>query len=84
VACGAAGEFLTDAHTVHAEVFVTGEVRFHDCLRAQALGIGLLLPGHYATERCGVEELARRLKADWPDLEVWPSRNERDPVHWVD
>jgi dinuclear metal center YbgI/SA1388 family protein len=84
LACGAAGEFLTDAHRVQAEVFVTGDVRFHDCLRAQALGIGLLLPGHYATERCGVEELARRLKADWPDLEVWPSRHERDPVHWVD
>jgi hypothetical protein len=43
----------------------------------------LCLPGHYATERCGVEELAGRIKEKWPDLEVWASRRERDPISWV-
>jgi dinuclear metal center YbgI/SA1388 family protein len=83
LACGAAGEFLTDAARAGADVFLTGEMRFHDYLRAQAQGVALLLPGHYATERCGALELARLLRQEWPELEVWASRRERDPVTWV-
>jgi dinuclear metal center YbgI/SA1388 family protein len=80
IACGAAGEFLSDTLRVNADVFVTGEVRFHEALTARSSGLGLILPGHYATERPGVEELAAKLAADWPNLTVWPSRAERDPL----
>jgi dinuclear metal center YbgI/SA1388 family protein len=83
VACGAAGEFLKDAATSGAEAFLTGEMRFNDCLAARSLGIGLILPGHYATERCGVEELAQHLQERWPELEVWASKREGDPVHFL-
>jgi len=47
---------------------------------ASAQGLALVLPGHYATERCGVEELATLLQRQWPDLTVWASRREQDPV----
>jgi len=83
VACGAAGEFLDDAVGAKADVFLTGEMRFHDYLRAQAAGIALILPGHYATERPAVEELAERLRAQWPGVEVTASRRETDPAAWV-
>jgi dinuclear metal center YbgI/SA1388 family protein len=83
VACGAAGEFLADAARARADVFVTGEMRFHDYLDARARGVALVLPGHYATERFGVEELALRIRGQWPELEVWASRRESDPVQWV-
>jgi dinuclear metal center YbgI/SA1388 family protein len=83
LACGAAGEFLADAARARADTFLTGEMRFHDYLRAQAEGLALILPGHYATERCGALELARMLKQEFPDLETWASRCERDPVTWV-
>jgi dinuclear metal center YbgI/SA1388 family protein len=79
IACGAGGELLPDAVRAGADVLLTGEVRFHDCLAAQAQGLALVLPGHYATERCGVEDLADRLQAEWPDALVWASRRERDP-----
>ncbi len=82
IACGAGGEFLADAVRARADVLMTGEMRFHDYLAAQAQGLALVLPGHYATERVGVEDLAVRLQAQWPDLPVWPSRRERDPVQW--
>ena len=38
-----------------------GEARFHTCLEAEAAGIGLLLPGHFASERFAVECLAEVL-----------------------
>jgi hypothetical protein len=81
--CGAGGEFLKDAIRAKAEVFLTGEMRFHDCLAAQAQGIALLLPGHYATERFGIEELAARLKDKWTELEFWASKREREPVQAI-
>lgn len=80
VACGAAGEFLPDAVERKADVFVTGEVRFHDALTARGAAIGLVLPGHYATERPAVEDLAERLASEFPGVAVWASRDERDPL----
>jgi dinuclear metal center YbgI/SA1388 family protein len=83
IVCGSGGEFLHDAVRARADVFLTGEVRFHDYLAAQERGLALVLPGHYATERFGVEALAARLREPWKDVEVWASRRERDPVTWV-
>jgi hypothetical protein len=83
IACGAAGEFLTDAVHARAEVFLTGEMRFHDWLAAEAQGIGLVLPGHYASERFAVEDLADKLRRRWPGTEVSASQRERDPVTWA-
>jgi dinuclear metal center YbgI/SA1388 family protein len=81
IVCGAGGEFLAEAVRARADALLTGELRFHDYLAAQAQGLALVLPGHYATERCGVEELAEVLKRQWADVEVWASRRERDPVN---
>jgi dinuclear metal center YbgI/SA1388 family protein len=83
IVCGAGGELLADAARACADVMLTGEVRFHDCLEVQARGLALVLAGHYATERCGVEDLAQRLQERWPELTVWSSNRERDPVQWV-
>jgi dinuclear metal center YbgI/SA1388 family protein len=83
VACGAAGELLDAAGHNGCDAMVLGEARFHTCLEAAAAGIGLLLPGHFASERFAVECLAEALAREFPDLEVWPSRRERDPLGWA-
>jgi dinuclear metal center YbgI/SA1388 family protein len=83
IVCGAGGEMLHDATRARADVFLTGEMRFHDCVSAETQGVGVLLPGHYATERIGVEELASRLQARWSELRVWPSKREKDPIEHV-
>jgi dinuclear metal center YbgI/SA1388 family protein len=83
VACGAAGEFLQAAQRAGCDAMLLGEARFHTCLEAQALGIALVLPGHFASERFAVECLARVLAQRFPKLEVWTSRSERDPIRWA-
>jgi dinuclear metal center YbgI/SA1388 family protein len=80
VACGAAGDLLKDAMKANADVFLTGELRFHEYLAAQAAGLALVLPGHYATERPGVEHLASLLQEQFPEVQIWASRCECDPV----
>lgn len=83
IACGAAGEFLSDSMRAQADVFLTGEMRFHDALTARDAGIGVILPGHYATERPAVVELAAKLAEEWLELTCWASRRERDPLRSV-
>jgi len=80
VACGAAGEFLPDAAALGCHVLVTGETRFHTCLEARALDTALIMVGHYASERPGVEQLAAALKTLWSPLKVWASQVETDPI----
>ena len=84
VACGAAGEFLEAARQTGSDAMLLGEARFHTCLEAEAWGIGLLLPGHFASERFAVEELAGMLARQFPGVHVWTSRQERDPLRWID
>ncbi len=80
VACGAAGEFLDAARQTQCDCMVIGETRFHTCLEAEAAGMALLLPGHFASERFAVECLAKILAQQYTAVEVWPSGRERDPV----
>ncbi len=83
IACGAGDDFLDDAHRAGADALLTGEARFHRALEAEALGIGLIVAGHQATERPGVEDLARRIAATFPHVDVWASRREADPLRPV-
>jgi dinuclear metal center YbgI/SA1388 family protein len=83
VACGAGDDFVKDAADAGADVLFTGEARFHRALEAEARGIGLVIAGHYATERLGVEELAGKLALAFAGLTVWSSQTETDPVRWI-
>jgi dinuclear metal center YbgI/SA1388 family protein len=83
VACGSAGEFLGPAQLAGCDVLVTGEVRFHTCLEAEAIGVGLILAGHFASERFAIEQLAEVLARQFPNLEVWASADEKDPLQWL-
>lgn len=80
IACGAAGEFLKDAHRAGCQAFLTGETRFHSCLEARDLGMAIILPGHYATERPAMEVLARRLSQQFANVIAEASHVETDPV----
>lgn len=84
IVCGAGDDFLGDAGRCRADVLLTGEARFHRALEAESAGIGLVVAGHHATERPGVEDLAIRIAAAFPALTVWPSRQEADPLRFVD
>lgn len=80
IACGAAGDYLDDARQANADLFVTGEMRFHDYLAAQSANIALLLPGHYASERFAVENLATWLTQKLPGASASASVRECDPI----
>ncbi|TWU00517.1 GTP cyclohydrolase 1 type 2 [Botrimarina colliarenosi] len=80
IACGSGGSLLELALGADCDVFLTGEMSFHDCLRCRSLGVGVVLTGHYASERFAVETLARRLAASLDGVPVAASEAETDPL----
>lgn len=66
---GSGGDFLASL-AGKADAFVTGEVRHHEWLDANARGITVIEAGHYATEVPVVDTLCRWLQDAFPTLEV--------------
>jgi dinuclear metal center YbgI/SA1388 family protein len=83
IACGSAGDLLDSAIAAGCDLFVTGEARLHTCYEAESSKIAMILAGHYASERFGVERLADVLAAQFPSVTIWASRDERDPMCWL-
>lgn len=81
IGCGSGGELLDLAGARNCDTFLSGELRFHDCLAAEALGMAVVLTGHYASERFAVERLAEILAAEFPEVACWASDQERDPLN---
>lgn len=86
IGCGAAGEFLEQAKLKNADAFLVGEAKFHQYLEASACDVAMILPGHYASERFAVEQMAQVLAAQFCEhVElplIWASRQESDPVRY--
>jgi len=82
-ACGSGGSFLAAARRRGCDALITGEATFHTALEAEAAAIGLGLLGHYWSERFAMERLAERLAHEFPEVDVWASRRERDPLQAV-
>jgi dinuclear metal center YbgI/SA1388 family protein len=82
VGCGAADQWVHEAHRKACDVLVVGEAKFHACLEAEALGLALVLPGHFSSERFAVERLVERLAHDFEQLEIWACEEESDPIHY--
>jgi dinuclear metal center YbgI/SA1388 family protein len=58
---GSGGGFMHAARSRGAEVFITGDLGYHQARDAEALGLGLIDAGHFATERPVLAPWADRL-----------------------
>ena len=84
IVCGSGGSLAEAARRAGANLLVTGEATYHQCLEAQSMGLGMLMIGHFQSERFAMAALADILKAEFPSLDVWTSCSECDPVIVVD
>ena len=63
--CGGAGaDFIDDAVRRGADVYVTGDVKYHDAQRAVEQGMHIIDAGHFGTERPVLPVLADLLRAE--------------------
>lgn len=63
---GGGGSFLAEGASAGASLVVTGDVSHHQMAQASQLGVGVIDPGHAATEAPGVARLAELVGAVVP------------------
>lgn len=59
---GAGGRMVSVASKKGADLLVTGDVRHHEALEAETLGLALIDAGHFRTEKSALRLFAERLK----------------------
>ena len=82
VACvgGAGGQEIAEAAHAGADVYVTGECKHHETLAAEALGLALIVAGHYATEHVVLPPLIDRLQQESNDVQYHLALSEKAPL----
>lgn len=81
VACvsGSGGECAQIAKAAGADAFLTGEMKHHEALAAEAAKIPCVVAGHYETERIVLEPLRTRLQNGNNDVQYRLSLSDRGP-----
>jgi dinuclear metal center YbgI/SA1388 family protein len=79
VCAGSCGDLLDDAIGGGAELYLTGELRHHDALRAAEAGLTIVCTLHSASERAVLPRLRARLAERLPGLSILLSEKDRDP-----
>lgn len=80
--CGGAGSDLLElAVSLGADAYVTADVKHHEFLAAQALGVTLVDGGHFSTENPMMPVLAERLSRTFGEdgVEVFLSKINKEP-----
>ncbi len=79
VCAGACGDLLGDAIAAGADLYLTGEMRHHDAVRAVAAGVTVICTLHSNSERAVLKRLRDRLDREAPGPAYLLSRADRDP-----
>ncbi len=76
---GACGDLLDDAIAQRADLYLTGEMRHHDALKAARAGMTVVCTLHSNSERAVLKRLKARLADRALELTTILSRQDRDP-----
>lgn len=76
---GAGGSLLTDAINSGADVYVTGDLKYHDFT---TYGLDMLLAdiGHYESELCSMKIFSKVIRQKYPDCLVCFAEREENPI----
>ena len=78
--CGGSGaSLIVPAMKTGADILVTGDVKYHDFT---TFGSDIIIAdiGHYESELCSREILARVIREKFPDLTIYFSDSESNPI----
>lgn len=82
--CGGAGsDYLGDAAAKGCQAFVTGEVKHHELIEAENLGVTLVAAGHYDTEEVVVRPLLELLQSRFPGVSFARAQSSHRPARYL-
>lgn len=79
VGAGACGDLVDDVLRAGAGLYLTGEMRHHDALKAASAGLTVVAALHSNSERVTLARLAERVRGALPEVDVALSKTDRDP-----
>lgn len=83
ICTGSGGGLVETVINSGVDVYITGDLKYHEALRALEAGLALIDVGHFGSERLIVEPLVRHLRrrAEKKNmlLEIFAAECERDP-----
>lgn len=87
VCSGSGGGLLTDYLATKADVYISGDLHYHDARTIEDAGRGLIDIGHFNSEHIIVDALCERLQEaatefKW-DVSIAPCRIEEDPFTYI-
>ena len=82
VCAGACGDLLDDALAQKADLYLTGEIRHHDAIKAASRGMTVVCTLHSNSERPVLRRLAERLAEKLPELAITISTADADPFRF--
>lgn len=62
ICTGAGMDMLEIAAANNCQLFITGDVRYHDAIKAREIGMNVIDAGHYGTEKIFIPNMAMQLK----------------------
>lgn len=85
IAClaGAGGEFLDDAIAQNAQLYLTGELRHHDALKAAQANMTVVCTLHSHSERFVLKHLSQQLSEKYPELKLHLSQIDQEPFRVI-
>jgi dinuclear metal center YbgI/SA1388 family protein len=84
IVCGSGGDCIAEVARGGCDTLLTGELKLHQATEAVAAGMAVVAVGHHASERFAMDVLAQRLAEAVDELACWASRDERDPLGWLE
>ncbi|HEV7301919.1 MAG TPA: Nif3-like dinuclear metal center hexameric protein [Tepidisphaeraceae bacterium] len=76
---GSCGDLLDDAIAQHADLYLTGEMKHHEALRAAASGMTVICTLHSNSERAVLRRIQAKLRDALPNFPTHVSEHDRDP-----
>jgi len=80
--CSGSGASLMDAVIGRVDVYVTGDVKYHDALKAIDCGLTVFDMGHFGTERLFYEKISSLLAKKFPDV-IFILLHEKSPFEVI-
>lgn len=81
--CGGSGaSFIKDAIKAKADLYVTGDVKYHD-FSSYGQDIVIADIGHFESELCSSRIFSRIIRQRYPDLVVYFSEEQKNPVGFM-
>ncbi len=83
ICSGSGGDLAPLAKENGADVLLTGEIKHHDILNANKLGIAIIDAGHFKTEDIVITPLTDKLSAEFPEVEFIRSEKCNDGIKYM-